>query len=75
MLMKCIVNEPQVMASQMKLPLLRGSACTCASLTNRLVTRVIPGVCRLQCLLCMHCNQVTFPQPEVYWSGRLESML
>ena len=50
----------------MKLPLLRGSACTCASLTNKLVTRVIPGVHRLQCLLCMHCNQVISPQPEVY---------
>ena len=75
MLMKCIVIEFQEGAFQMKFPLLRSSACTRASLTNRLVTRVIPGVCRLQCLLCMHCNQVTFLQPEVYWSGRLESML
>ena len=56
----------------MKLPLLRGSACTSASLKSKLVTRVISGMRRLQCLLCMHCNQVTFPQPEVYRSERLE---
>ena len=50
----------------MKLPLFSGSACTSTSLRSRLVTRVFPGMRRLQCLLCMHCNQVTFPQPEVF---------